>query len=228
MQFSKSTLYILIAAAAALAVGSYVVVLSQRSVAPAPPAPLPQAQDNQEGDEDEIPRENWKTYTNTRYGYQFQYPTEVSTEGPGGGPIREAWRIFVRDPTPPADPGVLGAALFFADAFYSHQADELQFPALRLPLKEFAETIWQMNRDAKESSEEVREGIGPLEAVTVDGKEAYQFTVTDSYVDGRSGYILTREHRYIFTAREDIKYIIFFPTEEPMGQAILESFEFTN
>jgi hypothetical protein len=160
---------------------------------------------------DELPdiTDSWLLYADSIYGYSFRYPITHITEFlkvSSGTPVQlmvydkaqtsaEAlkWKIEVQDPKN-----------FGQSAITSRDF-------LKLSLEEYVNKKWEYNRAASDSAYPNRK-VSAIQTVSVGGKSAYQFTVTDKYVDDHVSEKLSEEYVFIFTEYGGYKYKIWYPT----------------
>jgi hypothetical protein len=176
----------------------------------------------------------WQTYTNERYEYSFRYPLDreghVQIPGPSADELENSSSIsFWNEPS--------GGFPYDNSSFHvelrnlptqKNQITEEMFQVWGLPLKEYAQKIWQDNKDS--ALTRPAKQVGDLVEFKLDGQTAYKFSLTDSYVsdDIAGGYSLgvDRETLFIATAYKDNKYLIS-TNNDKLGNEILSTFKFT-
>ncbi|EKD46298.1 MAG: hypothetical protein ACD_68C00043G0003 [uncultured bacterium] len=157
---------------------------------------------------------DWKTYTNNKYGYSFEYPANTT--------VGDSYAIAVvidSDET---------SELFYVQTMDPGEDQNNMNEAVKLELKEFVDDIWQTNQEAGKE-------IGSITETNVFGKTAYTFDLSDSYKDRNGEYTLfdsngndNGEHRYVIVDNENVKFIIHYPIDYSKVIDILNSFEFAD
>jgi hypothetical protein len=161
---------------------------------------------------------DWKLYENKKYKYSLMYPP--------------ASEIVSGEYATNPDVAFLVSFSIFDVSFdekygYSSHWEgfdiEVQIPELipeeyskyiNFDLKDFAHKIWESNKNDKKNKQ-----IGDLTEVVVDGKKAYQFTLTESFSSiGEYLYTITNDGTY--------NYIIKSTSSSPYLKKVLESFHF--
>jgi hypothetical protein len=169
---------------------------------------------------------NWKVYSNTQYRYSFKYPNEsswsVTIPGPSNLSLEKSTEVVVSS----------GSNLvFYVDArdtslISSQNIAPKMAQVWRLSLKDYAQKIWQDNKDSVKSS---TKQVSNLEEINLDGKKAYRFILTESYVsdDIDGGYSLSGKNVYVVAENNGVKLLIHYP-ESSMGNSIFSTFKLTN
>ena len=169
--------------------------------------------------------EEWQTYTNSKYGYSFKHPATSVAVVPEPSPfsVEESDSVAVYRSKEQS-----GIALFIEVREPFRQnfpgADEMN-RVRALQLKDYANHIWENNKyDANPNI--FNKQTSDLEEFTLDGNSAYKFTLTESYHgdDVMGGYSLGDEKfTYIITSRGDIKYQIWFPSNDSLWATVIST-----
>ncbi len=175
--------------------------------------------------DDELPdiTDSWTLYADAAYGFSFRYPTTFTTDSPkvaSGSPTQimafdktkiqvdtTKWKIEVQDPKNFGQSAVTSRDL------------------LKLSLEDYVNKKWEYNKAASDAAYPKRK-IGPIQTVTIGGKAAYQFTVTDKYVDDHMSEKLSEEFLFIFTENGGYKYKIWYPKANTTYEQITDTVTF--
>jgi hypothetical protein len=135
----------------------------------------------------------WLPFRNERYGYSITYPADCP---PGSN-----------------DLGVLDASQAMNVSFCSISIEPQdpeqygdKYPDMKLPLREFAKNIWQLNKFDRNPYVQGKK-VGPLIETTVGGRTAYQFSVDTSYTDYRGGSLLKGNSLAILFSHGNMNFI---------------------
>lgn len=164
---------------------------------------------------------NWKTYTNSKYGFEFKYPAEYKIIG-------NEMSILVTS---------TGALTVLANGqsegfdVYRVRSDDIAWfstQSMALDLKSFTEKSWQINKS--DSNPYISKEVGSIVETKVAGRKAYQFSLSGSFTsENGGGFVLKQKHIFIFT--EDLKgnkFVLWMPAGNQTNDKILATFEFTN
>ncbi len=189
---------------------------------------------------------NWKTYTNTKYGYTLSYPGDVSLQplyeeerlpdtesvaiiiGPGGtSGVRVGIYTWVTIPVP----DVYGDANDVDNPNYQIQINRENVEDIiennrivKLDLRSFSEALRQRIVDDK-SSNLPNKKVGGLEEITFAGQKAYEITVS-GYSDGH-GFSTGDPFRYIYLDNGNNKFGLQYSFKGDLSKQIIETFKFT-
>jgi len=181
--------------------------------------PHTQQQTSQKVDE----TQDWITFTNEKYNYSFKHPQDISVGGsqyatdPEDGfsvhlsSLKTHFNVEAQDPS-----------------LFSTSIDgPAIIKTMELPLKEFAQEIWKLNEEDTNPNTKNKE-VGQISQTLVDGKTAYQFTLTSSYNDERGGHVLDGKYNYVFVENNGLNFMISLHVDDPTAGQILKSFKFIN
>lgn len=162
--------------------------------------------------------ESWQQYVNQHYGYQFLYPQMYAAEeikqATTGAQLTQVYdnsrvqfipaklKIEVQDIKSVSDSAKLSRDL------------------LKLPLKDYVEQKWQMNKNATQEAS-LTPKLGEITIATISGKRAYQFTVGTNYVDDLGSEKLNEDYLFVFTEHKEYKIKIWYPKSEDLFGKIL-------
>jgi hypothetical protein len=180
-----------------------------------------------------VQNQNWKTYTNTSYGYSVSYPTEaniVPRSEEDSTPIEQ-----IND----LDFGIPGTGTSFSIRVilpYKYAPKDLADERLRLAttsLDQFAKMLYQYQIEEKNPNMKDKE-IGKLEEITFAGQKSYSFTLTKGFAeikDGErfSGYVIPNgtTYNFILTKNKDAKnMVISYPIGDSISEQMKDFFEF--
>ena len=166
----------------------------------------------------------WKTYTNEKLQYSFQYPdtsaVDVKSINTAEALNQTALPVYVSNPkntkTPLFNIEPNPPALMYNSPTYPI--------FLNVKLQELAQMIWGANKTlnpvfpSKKISELTQSNLGM--------STAYEFTIDSEFAIGGSGYALEMEYKYILVEGSGHKFMISLPTNEPDAEKILKSFKF--
>lgn len=163
-----------------------------------------------------------KTYSNEEFYYTLEYPEGVVVDCPkSGDSIDESSKICLyikEDGVSRADSLKMYIDVRDPDLFSSRYEETME-----QRLRDYAEEIWQMNRDERSS----RKKVSTLTNTKVDGRTAYKFTTTYSYTMETGTTRIDDEWTIIFVDNSDrVKFNITYPTEEEVFEEILDTIEF--
>lgn len=170
---------------------------------------------------------DWKLFNNTKYNYSFSYPPEtmVTTEFneiPGGA--EQSDRIIVLTINKES---IFNVQVRNSEMYLNAPPESKYKDIVNLDLKTFTERIWDYNKYIEKSpflTEEKK--VGEISKTTINGKDAYQFSLSASYDDWEGGYVLEQTYLYTFiTDEKGNKFVIWFPLDNKMAPQILESFK---
>lgn len=173
----------------------------------------------------------WTTYVNTVYGYQLSYPANMTVSYNG---------MDIAIPVETSDEAIIYAMgnpmTFQINAYisppqYIPQVSKRQYDLIAMPLKQFAEAIRQdqiKDKDATEPDEQ----IGELQKIIFAGRDAYSFTLTETFTGVHGGYILEPKgsvHNFIFVEKNvGVKLMIHYPLNDQNAERIKDSLKFTD
>ncbi len=145
-----------------------------------------------------------KIYANTRFGYTVKYPSDMEAMHMGQGSLAaDSQEVAFFDKTNPSySLHLIG---------YSGDADAA----------DYAIDIRGRNLDPKLNAGNPDKKVGEISKITLAGREASQFTVTDSYEDSYGGFSLesSDEHKVILVNTKKAKLAIIY---HPASQALTE------
>jgi len=159
---------------------------------------------------------DWKTFTNTRFGYSIEYSSLVQ----------------IMSGTDGADPQTDSAADFFipGESQFTVGVQSTSVNHISSNLKTYIETIYQ--DQVSDSNPSIKnKQVGPLEESIIDGQKAYQFTLTGSFAfdaTGRTGYTIgDKPSMYVITeSPSGDKFIIHYLVGDPVSEKMFRSFKF--
>ncbi len=175
--------------------------------------------------DEELPdvTESWLLYADSIYGFSFKYPTTYIVESLKTATSTPTyimaydntktqvdtskWKIEVQDPKNFGQSAVTSRDL------------------LKLSLEEYVNKKWEYNKAATDSAYPKRT-VGPIQTITLNGKAAYQFTVTDKYVDDHVSEKLNEEVVFIFTENAGYKYKIWYPKSNGSYRQVTDTLVF--
>ncbi len=164
---------------------------------------------------------NWKIFSNVKYGYSFKYPAEADVVGCGMDvEASTTEEIAVAMPDGSGNFGV------FRDT--KELPFLYPFDSTRLDIEQIAKKSWQINSSDKNPNTPNKK-VGPITKTIVAGKEAYQYSVTESFSrnENGDGQVLYRKYKYIFTSDGvGNKFILFLPIGDIVAEQILQTFRF--
>lgn len=168
--------------------------------------------------------DNWKLYIDNTYGFSFRYPTNYALEfnkvASGAATLTTIYdNSTTQVDTPKFKVEVQDLKNFGQSAVTSRAI-------IQKPLQEFVTTKWDYNKAATDSAYP-NKTISAISQTTVDGKTAYQFSVTGKYQDDHVAEKLSEEYLFIFTENAGYKYKIWFPKSDPIDNQILKTIIFT-
>jgi hypothetical protein len=100
-----------------------------------------------------------------------------------------------------------------------------QYPAMNLPLREFATHVWQLNvNDANPSTAQKK--VGRLIQTSLANTPVYQFTFDTSYTDDRGGEVVSEERVALIFSHGKMNFIAFYDFSDAEAKASLESLQF--
>lgn len=181
----------------------------------------------------------WKTFTNTRFGYSVEYPSlvQIMSQTDGLDPQIDSGVDFFIPGKSRFTVSVLSQSIIVNAEARDKQklpADRMDFTEVKkllaLNLKTYAQTIYQYqvndpNPYAKDKQ------VGSLEETIIDGQKAYQFTLTDSFAfdaTGKNGYTIgDKPNMYVITESPlGDKFVIHYLVGDSVSEKIFQSFKF--
>lgn len=175
---------------------------------------------------------NWKTYTNTIYGYELKYPADMKVDYVGEYatiPVEQSDDPMIYFPGGPTE---FGVTAYLSDTSHNSPAIRERNNLITLPLPQFSEEIRQMQVNDK-NIHVLNKQIGELKEITFVGQKAYSFTLTESFSRGLSGgYALGLEGSHAFNFifvenKNGIKLMIRYPLGDAIAERIKDSFKLT-
>jgi len=170
---------------------------------------------------------DWKTYTNSTYGFSFKYPSEkyeILSNTYAVQDTSKAGDFYLRMK------GDVNAdeSIDFTTIFPGRYNDS---DAYAYDLYSFAKMYWQANKE-KEGGETI---VGDLANKTVNGKKIYYFTIAGSFNTPWGGSLLKKPSTAMFACKTDgdvvsttdPKIVIVYSNNSEFDQ-ILSTFKFTN
>jgi len=162
---------------------------------------------------------DWETLTNIKYNYKIKYPQNFIANC-GAPPAEYYSGVCIYDLDNPGssltidirDPGEYFGGL-----------TEKQLGTMNLPLNEYVDEIWQINKSEKSTDKQVSE----IFEENIAGQKAYRFLLTGSIMTETGGSLIKDKHILIFTAHPAGFNVIFILPENPQVYLdILSTFEF--
>jgi len=176
------------------------------------------------------PTANWKTYTNTEYGYSIKHPTKltVGENGMSRGNTEIATAIVLYEEGDSSNfesPRFAITVRFDSTNFENISNNHYQ----KLTTNKLSES------DKKAAQENLgyliadNKAVKPIVKTSFNNLPAYQYTISGSTIDdGAAEYgVSTENHHYIWIEKGNSFYLISFTDNEIMNQ-ILSTFKFTN
>ncbi len=155
-----------------------------------------------------------KTYTNTKFGYGFSYPANLSLyAGDISGIIESSSIVGVNSNN-------------MNTIFDVSVRDKDTLNTVSVDLQTYAKTRWQSNVDSKYSNP--GKTIGDFLTTTVAGRTAYKFSVSKSFIVKGEARLLTEETWFVFVDKNNSKYVISFPSGNLESEQILSTFKFSD
>lgn len=170
-----------------------------------------------------VSQSDWKTYTNTKYGYVLQYPQNVYVQ-----PRLEEERLPAEESSS-IEMGVSGgvpAVGIVITAWRSYTYKPLDKAAtefnriVSLDLKSFSETLRQQEVDNKNSNFPNKK-VGPLEEINFSGQKAYAVTIS-GYMDGHGSDTFRR----IYLDDGNYKLVLQYSLKGDLSRQIINTFKF--
>lgn len=177
---------------------------------------------------------DWKTYTNTQYGYTLNYPEDVLLQ-----PVAEEERL------PATESGSIIMGLggtsgvrvgIYAWVSVPIGVNDVKNPnyeinkgiiennrIIKLDLKSFSEALRQRAVDDKNSSLP-NKNVGGLEEITFAGRTAYAVTV--SGYSGGYGFSTGEPFRYIYLDDGNHKFVLQYSLKGDLSKQIIDTFKF--
>lgn len=152
-------------------------------------------------------------FVNGKYSYKFFYPATAYVY-PNNDPFVDS---LVKAPSISVFQAKDGN--FFNVNIYQNTEKDL---------KQYVEKMWNIQKDDRDENDKPRnKNLSSIEKTNINNKEAYKFTLGNSYADGmKGGYVLDKENTYVFTENNWLIYEIHFPSENENSKNLLNSFEF--
>jgi hypothetical protein len=102
--------------------------------------------------------------------------------------------------------------------------DVVDDPTTPVSLAKYAESIWTKNSNPN-TNPNIKIEITPLKKTTIDGRDAYTFTLGGGFEYENASYMLDEPHVYIFTQNKNgTTFIIHYPVSDLNGSKIVETF----
>ena len=163
-----------------------------------------------------------KTFTNTEYDYSFKYPEEIFVScSKAGTPTSEAPKIclyFWKTGDGPGEAPTMYIDVRDEDLFAERYEDTLE-----LNLRDYADHIWQINKDGENSNKDVSD----LKRIKIGGRNAYKFTTTYSLKTDTGSTRIEDELVVILVDTKDmVKLLITYPEDEDTLEDVLDTFAF--
>lgn len=224
MSSQKGLAPIVIVLLIAAALGGYLIYQNQSKSVTTPAEQTETSKVDEAGD--------WETFTNKKYGYSFKYPDGMSPYSDVWVPAEESpliETIIFHKMTPEYQGPEYVQRLFSVEAHDPkvHYKGSPFLKTISLPLLQFAQEIWDINKNEEGPTERRRiKKVGHLTETTLDNHRAFKFSLTATYGDARGGYVLDEEYTYFLTEKGGIKYIIRFPSQGQIFKTMLSTFKF--
>jgi len=163
--------------------------------------------------------EDWSTFINKKFDYKIEYPSSVFVGcGKSGVSTEESSEVCFYIWQSPNEKGE--APTMYVSVKDSDFGSSKYKETLDLSLKDYADEIWQMNRDERSSNKKV----SSLDKIKIAGRTGYKFTVTGSYRDETGTDKLNEEATVIFFSdKYDIKFAIVYPTARSVFTDMLDT-----
>jgi hypothetical protein len=155
----------------------------------------------------------WVTLSNDN-GYSFQHPANRPTGsnqyvvGDTSKASAVVWNGM----------GVRAISSLFSPAGKCAGVESNNIDAL-----EYAQRVWEINANDENPNIFDKE-VGNLEKVTIGGREAHQFILTQSFSSACGGHTLGEEHKFIFAEHDGKIFEISLPTNDPILEGVLRTF----
>ena len=160
-----------------------------------------------------------KTFTNTEFDYELKYPAEVIVDcGTKDVSTEEQSKVCLYI----SKPGVSksNSLTMYIDVRDPNLFSTRYEDTMEKRLKDYADTIWQLNRDKKSNDKRV----STLDSIKVAGRSGYQFTTTYNYIMETGTKRVDEKTTVIFFDDSDrIKFNITYPTGEEIFENILDT-----
>lgn len=180
------------------------------------------------------PVAEWKTYTNRPFLYEVKYPPNIVVHTIDlYGEISDTKEVLFS-----GDKGSfvvqVERPLFHRD--YALEKNSLnraqtkeRYETLSLGIEAFSKKIWQEQIDDKNPNIRNKK-VGELQKTTIQGREAYKFTLTKTFSGLFGGEALWPNlYQFIITeSPSGDKFIMRYPVGDQVSESILETFKFTN
>jgi hypothetical protein len=157
----------------------------------------------------------WPEFTNIPYGYTLNYPPD-SPPTDGGfapGPAETATSVHVgRVNILPRDP-----------SYYSESSSKEMIRIMQLPLKEYAEAVYEMNDPSSSTLERTR---GPLEKISIDGSAAYRFWVNGVLKTEDMGSLISERTFIVLFAHDGMNFRAMYDVSAGGAEKIMQSISF--
>lgn len=216
--FANLILIFLVVIAGVGGIGYYAFKSGQLKTNLAPSAPTPNVTDTKTTTPTENPQASWKTFTNTKYNFQFNYPSDYSV-GQNG----------INSDNPELSGGVFAgnySAKDFPDEPRFTASVDLRPGSLEQKARNFFNK-WS-NFSAESGYPATNNSVvSDFEKTTFDGKSAFMYTISGSYYsDGSAeGLSANRQRKYIWVQNGNNTFIIRADNVPPTDQ-MLTTFKF--
>lgn len=170
----------------------------------------------------ELDKKDWNVYKNEKYGYEIKYPKDAKIEF---GPLHKnesplIFTILINDKSvidfytwDPHSPLTM-------DSIKHHKNKEEINSNFNLPLKEYVDYVWLLNKEESEKVEDKK--ISKIEQVKINNFNAYQFRITKNFRDILNNYQIT-DNYFTYLGNKEYRYEIRSESTN-LGLNIVNSF----
>jgi hypothetical protein len=167
--------------------------------------------------------ENWKIHIDSSYKYSFRYPTnyaldfnKVASGSPTLTTLYNNSGIQVDTPKYKVE---------VQDIKNIGLSDVTARNILQLSLEDYVNKKWEYNKTASDAAVPDKK-VSAIKETMVDGKRAFQFSVSGKYVDEQVSEKLSEEYTFVFTEQNGHKYKIWYPKSDTVYNQVFNTFTF--
>lgn len=162
---------------------------------------------------------NWKTYTNSQYGYSIKYPSNYRIYTSG----------IVQEATRSSEIGI--SNLKDENSVLTIHVDEKKHSSIEnMNLSQIAEVNYVSNVS---NHNYIKQIIAPLKLTSLDGQPAYTYTLIAAGYSGKwRGFPVGAINNFrkittLETEKDGLYFTLVFPSDDPNLNQILSTFKFT-
>ncbi len=152
--------------------------------------------------------EDWVEYQNIKYSYGFKHPSNSNLSG----------NEFMGTNETTYDIGLFSVG-------NPHNIFSVEIDVSDLTLEQFVTNVWYMNTHDNNPYVE-NKTVGAITRSNIDGREAFQFNISDSYIETNLETTLSEENLAIFVKNNGYIYKIRHPLKNEISHSVLNSFFF--